>query len=86
VQRLPWANLGGIAAGLHVTIGLPAGGPSEDDVLRRAADHGLALGELGSHWHQPGDHPRGLVVGYGTPREGAYPAALDTLARVLRAF
>jgi len=86
VQRLPWADLGGIAAGLHVMIGLPAGGPSEEDVLRRAAAHGLALGELGSHWHSPGDHPQGLVVGYGTPREGAYPAALDTLARVLRAF
>jgi len=85
VARLPRAELGGIAAGLHVTIGLPSG-ISEAPVIDLAASRGLAVGALGTHWHEPGDHPQGLVVGYGTPREGAYPAALDTLARVLRAF
>jgi GntR family transcriptional regulator/MocR family aminotransferase len=74
----------GIAAGLHAMISLPDTGPSEQDVLMAAAAHGLALGELGSHWHAPGTRAAGLIVGYGTPSEGAYPAAVDTLARVLR--
>jgi GntR family transcriptional regulator/MocR family aminotransferase len=74
----------GIAAGLHVMIRLPAAGPDEKEVLDRAAAHDLALTALGSHWHTPGAHPQGIVVGYGTPGEGSYPAALDTLARVLR--
>jgi len=30
------------------------------------------------------DRPQGLIIGYGTPGEGGYPAALDALARVLR--
>ncbi|MFD4571449.1 PLP-dependent aminotransferase family protein [Streptomyces sp. NPDC058417] len=30
-----------------------------------------------------GGRPQGLVVGYGTPREGAYPEALDVLVKVL---
>ncbi|MCP2326645.1 GntR family transcriptional regulator/MocR family aminotransferase [Hamadaea flava] len=85
VDRLPGADLGGIAAGLHVVLGLPAG-LSERDVLDAAAARGLALGALGTHWHEPGARPQGLVVGYGTPREGAYPAAVDMLSRVLRSF
>ena len=74
----------GIAAGLHTLISLPAGGPDENQILTRAAAHGLAVGDLATHWHTPGDHPQGLIVGYGTPSEGTYPAALDTLARALR--
>lgn len=74
----------GIAAGLHAMIDLPATGPGENQILTRAATHGLLVGDLASHWHAPGDHPQGLVVGYGTPSEGSYPAALDTLALTLR--
>ncbi|GLI02384.1 MocR-like pyridoxine biosynthesis transcription factor PdxR [Phytohabitans aurantiacus] len=80
--------LGGIAAGLHAMITLPAGGPTESEVLATAADRGLAVGELGSHWHTAGtgagERPQGIIVGYGTPPERGYLAALDTLARVLR--
>lgn len=74
----------GISAGLHVLIGLPEDGPSEPDVLAHAAAHGLALGGLASEWHDPTDRPQGLIVGYATPRQSSYPAALDTLVRVLR--
>ncbi|MGH8828793.1 MAG: PLP-dependent aminotransferase family protein, partial [Jiangellaceae bacterium] len=74
----------GVAAGLHAMISLPDTGPSEQEVLTVAAAHGLALGELSSHWHELGDHAAGLIVGYGTPNEGTYPAAVDTLARALR--
>jgi GntR family transcriptional regulator/MocR family aminotransferase len=76
----------GIAAGLHALVGLPATGPTEPEVLAEAAARGLALTALGEYWHTPGEHPRGLVVGYAAPGEGSYPAALDTLARTLRAL
>ncbi|WP_405096474.1 PLP-dependent aminotransferase family protein [Micromonospora sp. NBC_01412] len=75
--------LHGIAAGLHAMVSLPATGPGEQQILARAAARGLALGDLGRHWHTPGDHPPGLIIGYSTPNEGSYPAALETLARVL---
>jgi GntR family transcriptional regulator/MocR family aminotransferase len=80
----------GIAAGLHALVGLPPGGPGETEVARRAARLGLAVGTLTGHWHQdaPGrvpaaERPQGLIVGYGTPGEGAYPAALAALVRAL---
>jgi GntR family transcriptional regulator/MocR family aminotransferase len=75
----------GIAAGLHALIRLPDEGPSETEILAAAAARGLALGDLASHWHTAGDHPKGIIAGFGTPTEASYPAALDTLARVLRA-
>jgi GntR family transcriptional regulator/MocR family aminotransferase len=76
--------LHGIAAGLHALISLPGSGPDEAELLARAASRGIAVGSLGEHWHG-GDGPRmqGLIVGYGTPTERAYPAALDALAHLL---
>jgi GntR family transcriptional regulator/MocR family aminotransferase len=73
----------GVAAGLHALVRLPPDGPDEAGILARAAGAGLAVDALGPHWHTPGDHPQGLIVGYGTPGEGAYPAALEALVRVL---
>jgi GntR family transcriptional regulator/MocR family aminotransferase len=81
----PGLRVRGIAAGLQALVTLPAEGPGEDEVLALAGRHGLALQGLAGHWHGAGDHPQGLVVGFGTPTERAYPAALETLARVLRA-
>jgi GntR family transcriptional regulator/MocR family aminotransferase len=54
-------------------------------VLSEAARHDLALDDVGRHWHRPGQHDSGLIVGYGTPPEGRYGAALDVLVRVMRA-
>jgi GntR family transcriptional regulator/MocR family aminotransferase len=90
VERLePLARRGfdlhGIAAGLHVMVGLPSDGPDEEQVIARAAARGLALTGLAEHWHAPDEHPKGIIVGYATPNEGSFPAALDTLARTLRA-
>jgi GntR family transcriptional regulator/MocR family aminotransferase len=93
VARLRSHSLHGIAAGLHALVSLPANGPSEQDLLRHAASYGLAVGDLGSHWLSSTwlssratttDRPQGLIVGYGTPPESNFGAALDTLARVLR--
>ncbi|MFJ4423298.1 MocR-like pyridoxine biosynthesis transcription factor PdxR [Streptomyces bobili] len=72
----------GIAAGLHALVEVR----DEADVLERAEAEGLAVGRLGEHWHAreaAGGRPQGLVVGYGTPRERAYPEALEVLVKVL---
>jgi GntR family transcriptional regulator/MocR family aminotransferase len=69
---------------MHVMLELPSAAV-EAAVLDRAAAAGLAVGDLGSHWHAPGSRDRGgLVVGYATPGEGAYSAAVDMLVRTLR--
>jgi len=78
--------LGGIAAGLHALLRLPPGGPREADVVAAAARRGLAVGDLASHWHTPGAGTEGLIVGYGTPSETSYAAAVDVLARTLRSL
>jgi GntR family transcriptional regulator/MocR family aminotransferase len=75
--------LHGIAAGMHALISLPGSGPDEDEMLAKAAARGLAVGSLGDHWHGDGPRMQGLIVGYGTPTERAYPAALDALAHVM---
>jgi GntR family transcriptional regulator/MocR family aminotransferase len=86
----PGYSLHGIAAGLHALISLPAHGPDEQELLARAAEHDVALSGLADHWHGHGngrgDGPReqGLIVGYGSSTDRAYPAALSALARVLR--
>ncbi|MCL7426293.1 PLP-dependent aminotransferase family protein [Streptomyces sp. YS415] len=73
----------GIAAGLHALVEVA----DEAEALARAEAHGLAVGSLGEHWHaREGEgRPQGLVVGYGTPRERAYPDALEALGKVLDA-
>jgi GntR family transcriptional regulator/MocR family aminotransferase len=88
-------SLEGVAAGQHVLLGLPPGAPSESQLLRRAAARSLAFGTLGEHWHggtssrpeaggASAAHRAGLVVGYGTPRDGGFPAAVTELTRLLR--
>ncbi|MDI1463983.1 PLP-dependent aminotransferase family protein [Catellatospora sp. KI3] len=74
--------LGGVAAGMHAVIDLPAGGPGEADVVASAAARGLAVGALGPHWHTA-PAAQGLIIGYATPSRASYPAAVDLLARTL---
>ncbi len=78
-SRLP---VSGIAAGLHALLELPPGS-AEDDLVARAARHGLAVEGLGPYC-APG-HRRGpaLVLGYGTPPEHAFTGALARLCAVL---
>jgi GntR family transcriptional regulator / MocR family aminotransferase len=85
IERLSRRHrLHGIAAGLHTLIRLPDTGPGEEAIVERAAARGLAVSGLRAHWHTPsGAEAQGLIVGYATPSTASYPAALDTLARVL---
>jgi len=82
-ERAPHLRVTGIAAGLHAVLELPDG--TEASTLARAARHGLALDPLTPYRHPDSPMPprEGLVVGYGTPAEHAFPGALDALCRSL---
>ncbi|GII62933.1 GntR family transcriptional regulator [Sphaerisporangium krabiense] len=85
VARLGPAAVHGVAAGLHALI-TPAH-EDEAEALARCAAHGVAVEALGPHWHDAGPYegrPHGVIAGYGTPPEHAYPTALDALAAALR--
>ena len=80
----PQVQASGIAAGLHALLRLPGNGPGETEIVARAAARGLALQPLADHWHHAAeDRYQGLIIGYSTPAEHAWPAALDTLCTVL---
>jgi GntR family transcriptional regulator/MocR family aminotransferase len=74
----------GIAAGLQAVVELPAVGPSEDEVIARADAEGLALEGMRTHFHAGDGCPLGLVIGFATPSERDYPAAISLLCRILR--
>jgi GntR family transcriptional regulator/MocR family aminotransferase len=84
LSTVPDVTVEGVAAGLHAVV-RPADRGGVDAVLAEAASNGLALDQVARHWHQPRHGESGLIVGYGTPPEGRYRAALDVLVRALRA-
>ncbi|WP_371500893.1 PLP-dependent aminotransferase family protein [Kitasatospora sp. NBC_00374] len=79
----PHIEVTGIAAGLHAVLRLPAG--TEAGALAAAARLGLAVDGLAAFRHPAAAAPatHGLVVGYATPPERAYGAALAALCRAL---
>lgn len=81
--RAPHVEVTGVAAGLHAVLRLPPG--TERSALKAAAWQGVALDGLAAFRHPATDMAAqdGLVVGYATPPEHAYGAALDALCRVL---
>ncbi|MFJ5306083.1 PLP-dependent aminotransferase family protein [Streptomyces sp. NPDC088350] len=89
--RAPHIEVTGVAAGLHAVLRLPPG--TERSALKAAAWQGVALDGLAAFRHpEAGTEARagagaedqdGLVVGYATPSEAAFGAALDALCEVL---
>ena len=81
-REAPQVRVTGIAAGLHAVLRLPPG-QREEDLVARAARHGLAVEGLGTY--SMGDHREGpaLVVGYATPPPHAYTTAVARLCAVL---
>ncbi|MET7651152.1 MULTISPECIES: PLP-dependent aminotransferase family protein [unclassified Streptomyces] len=81
--QAPQVEVTGVAAGLHAVLRLPPG--TERSVLKAAAWQGVALDGLAAFRHPASDMTTedGLVVGYATPPEHAYGAALDALCRIL---
>ncbi|MBD0744945.1 PLP-dependent aminotransferase family protein [Streptomyces sp. CBMA152] len=82
-EQTPHIEVTGIAAGLHAVLRLPPG--TETSTVKAASWTGLALDGLAGYRHPdaatvPFD---GLVVGYATPPDHAYAAALDALCQIL---
>jgi GntR family transcriptional regulator/MocR family aminotransferase len=79
----PHVEVTGVAAGLHAVLRLPPG--TERSTVKAAAWQGVALDGLAEFRHPGTDMAAGdgLVVGYATPSEHAYGAALDALCGVL---
>ncbi|MEW2066014.1 PLP-dependent aminotransferase family protein [Streptomyces sp. NPDC007346] len=82
-ERAPHIRVSGIAAGLHAVLELPRN--TEEAALRAARRQGLALEGLHAYRHPDSAvEPRdGLVIGYGTPPDHAFAAALDALCLAL---
>ena len=80
-------GISGLNAGLNLLLTLPDG--AEPEVLQRAGEAGIALQGLSIMRHpQAGPdvpNPDGIVIGFGTPAEHAFAAALDALCGVLEA-
>ncbi|MEW2566501.1 PLP-dependent aminotransferase family protein [Streptomyces sp. NPDC047070] len=81
--QAPHVEVTGIAAGLHAVLRLPPG--SERSAVKAAVWQGLSLDGLAEFRHPEATMtaPDGLVVGYATPSEHAYGAALDALCAAL---
>ncbi|MFJ8633358.1 PLP-dependent aminotransferase family protein [Streptomyces sp. NPDC093568] len=82
----PHIDVTGVAAGLHAVLRLPPG--TERSTVKAATWQGVALDGLAEFRHpaatEPGMPVRdGVVVGYATPPEHAYGAALEALCAVL---
>ncbi|MFD3619680.1 PLP-dependent aminotransferase family protein [Streptomyces sp. NPDC058676] len=79
----PHVEVTGVAAGLHAVLRLPPG--TERSTVKAAAWQGVALDGLAEFRHPDTDMAArdGLVVGYATPSEHAYGAALEALCGVL---
>jgi GntR family transcriptional regulator / MocR family aminotransferase len=82
-ERAPRARAVGISAGLHAVVELPEGGPTENELLARAAERSVGVFELARFWHRPRARPQALVVGYGAPPEHRFDVALRALGDVL---
>ena len=89
-RDVPAVRLTGIAAGMHAVAEL-GWHEREEDVVARAARHGVAVEGLGSYAAEgPGRDAGGelerrpaLVVGYGRPAEHAFTTAVSRLCAAL---
>jgi GntR family transcriptional regulator / MocR family aminotransferase len=89
-EHAPHIEVTGVAAGLHAVLRLPPG--TERSTVKAAVWQGIALDGLAEFRHPRAserdmgqDMPArdGIVVGYATPPEHAYTAALEALCEVL---
>lgn len=81
-RRAPAARVTGIVAGLHAVVEVP-GGDTEAAAVERGADRGLRLEGLDAYRLGGAKRAPALVVGYATPPEHAFTAALGRLCAVL---
>ncbi|BBZ39235.1 MocR-like pyridoxine biosynthesis transcription factor PdxR [Mycobacterium conspicuum] len=79
----PAIRIKGVAAGLHAVISLPED-LSETDLVTAARARDIALTGLAPFWHGTRPRATGIIVGYGTPFQHEYAAALDRLGQFMR--
>lgn len=79
-ERVPHLRPAGVAAGLHVVLGL--GDRDEAEVVARLAERSVAVNPLGPSFHAGTGAPA-IVVGYGTPPQHGFRAAVDGLVGAL---
>ncbi|MEV0404416.1 PLP-dependent aminotransferase family protein [Actinoallomurus sp. NPDC050550] len=81
--RAPHIDLTGVAAGLHAVLHLPP--ETERSAVQAAARQSIALDGLADFRHPAATMPvqDGLVVGYATPPDSGYGAAVEALCRIL---
>jgi GntR family transcriptional regulator/MocR family aminotransferase len=72
----------GIAAGLHLLLMLPPGGPTETEALAACRRRAIGIEGLGTYWMDP-NRPGGLIVGYAAAPKHAFAGALQTLMEAL---
>ncbi|EXG81949.1 PLP-dependent aminotransferase family protein [Cryptosporangium arvum] len=82
---LPGLRVSGIAAGLHALVEFTDGRTADDEpaLVAAAAAHGVRVQGLGELRHVAGTYPAALVLGYGTPPDHDYRAAVDAVVSVL---
>ncbi|MER7751406.1 PLP-dependent aminotransferase family protein [Kitasatospora sp. NPDC097643] len=87
-EHAPHVRITGIAAGLHAVVQLPPGATPEAELLARAGAAGISLNGLSWHRADPAeagpDTAPALVIGYATPPDRDFPAALAALCELLR--
>ncbi len=76
------ARVTGVEAGLHAVVELPAG-RAEGEAVADGRARGVMLEGVGAYRLGEQQHPPSLVVGYATPPEHAFSAALARLCAVL---
>jgi GntR family transcriptional regulator/MocR family aminotransferase len=78
---LPEATVRGIAAGLHVTVELPATA-DEARIVAAARGRGIALAAMGDYW-SGGHYPPTLILGYSQMTESRLRAGVAELAQAV---
>jgi GntR family transcriptional regulator/MocR family aminotransferase len=81
-RDVPDARVAGVAAGLQALVELPDD-LSEEAAVTGAAERGLAVDGLGSYSAAAHERRPALVVGYATPPEHAFTAAVARLCATL---
>ena len=82
-KHLPELPIHGVAAGMHLVLGLPSG-LDDTAVSAEARRSGIAVTPLSAFRLAPA-RDGGLVIGYGRLHEAAVGAATRALAKVIRA-
>jgi GntR family transcriptional regulator / MocR family aminotransferase len=82
-RHLPWAEVLGAAAGVHLTVRFPPGFPIED-LIRRAAELRIRVEPLAPSYADPDTAPPGLILGYANLTESQIATGVEMLGRAAR--